>query len=68
VDRPRPDAGKKRSDVVSLHVPKRLLERIDELVERGLFTSRSEALRFAIVLLLRETYKLSEERREVGYR
>jgi Arc/MetJ-type ribon-helix-helix transcriptional regulator len=64
----RPDARKKRGDVISLHIPKRLIERVDELVERGLFTSRSEAFRFAIVLLLREAYKLAEERKEVGYR
>ena len=65
----RSEAGKKRLGVTSIHIPVRLLEEVDKLVERGLFASRSEAFRFAVVLLLREMHRLGEERqKEVGLR
>ena len=38
--------------LINVYVPERLLERLDELVERGRFASRGEAIRFAICLLL----------------
>jgi Arc/MetJ-type ribon-helix-helix transcriptional regulator len=47
-----------------------LLKTIDELVERGVFTTRSEAFRTAIVLMLRDYAKLQRytPQPEVGYR
>ncbi|OGD58991.1 hypothetical protein A3K78_10815 [Candidatus Bathyarchaeota archaeon RBG_13_52_12] len=39
--------------LVSLRFPDKLLEEIDELVERGEYASRTEALRDAARLLLR---------------
>ena len=46
--------GKPSEKIVSLHIPPRLLEQLDALVEKGLFKNRSEAVRYAILLLLRE--------------
>ncbi len=41
--------------LISVHIPKQMLEELDELVKGGLFPSRSEAIRVAIRdLLLRE--------------
>ena len=41
---------KKKDEMVliSVHVPKQLLEEIDKLVEKGMFPSRSELVRYAI--------------------
>ncbi len=39
--------------VVSVKMPKELLKEIDRLVEKGIFTSRSEAIRRGIALLIR---------------
>jgi len=38
--------------LVTLHVPKPLLDMIDDLVRRGIYPNRSEAIRDAIRLLL----------------
>jgi hypothetical protein len=54
--------------IVSFHIPPQLLKAVDELVEKGVFSSRSEAFRIAIVLLLRDLDRLGRERPEVGYR
>lgn len=43
-----------KSGYVAIKVPPALLREMDELVERGLFHSRSELVRFAILLLLLE--------------
>jgi len=41
--------------LISVHVPKQMLEELDELVKKGVFPSRSEAIRIAIRdLILRE--------------
>jgi len=45
--------------LISLHLPRRMLEEIDELVRRGVFPSRSEAIRVAIRDLL-----LTEQQRK----
>ena len=39
--------------MVSVYIPKQLLEELDELVAQGLFPSRSEAVRVAVAELLR---------------
>ena len=40
--------------LVTLHVPKPLLDMIDDLVKRGVFLTRSEALREATRLLIEQ--------------
>jgi len=40
--------GEKRLTVVSVHIPRIYLKLIDELVEIGLYPSRSEAIRTAV--------------------
>ena len=42
---------------ISLKLPKKILELIDELVREGLYPSRSEVIRTAIIKLLREYYR-----------
>lgn len=38
--------------LISVHVPKTILDTIDELVKKGLFPNRSEAIRMALLMLL----------------
>jgi Predicted transcriptional regulators containing the CopG/Arc/MetJ DNA-binding domain and a metal-binding domain len=38
--------------LISLKIPMALLKEVDELVEKGVFVSRSEAIREALKLLL----------------
>jgi len=66
----RPEAGAEpRTQIVSFHIPKALLEALDRLVEMGVFSSRSEAIRTALFNLLREHRELLERRQlEMGYR
>jgi Arc/MetJ-type ribon-helix-helix transcriptional regulator len=45
---------RERMIVISFHVSKSLLDAIDDLVRRGVFPSRSEALREAIRLLVEQ--------------
>ncbi len=55
--------SKEKMVLISVHVPKQMLEELDSLISRGVFPSRSEAIRIAIRdLLLRES---SKEKREV---
>lgn len=42
------------SDAVPVSLPPGLLDRLDELVERDLFDSRSDALRYGARLVVRE--------------
>ena len=42
----------KEAAVVSLRMPKTLLELLDNLVEMGVFNSRSEAIRIALIRFL----------------
>ncbi len=52
---PRPKTEDKMV-MVSVHIPRKWLEELDELVAKGLFPSRSEAIRVAIRdLLLKST-------------
>ena len=53
--------------LISVHIPRRMLEGLDELAKSGLFPSRSEAIRVAVRDLLikeREKRKGSGVRRE----
>lgn len=50
--------GQERMSLISVHVPRRMLEELDELVKRGIFPNRSEAIRAALRdLLYREVFK-----------
>ena len=48
---PRPKTEDKLV-MVSVHIPRKWLEELDDLVRRGVFPSRSEAIRVAIRKLL----------------
>lgn len=50
--------------VVSFKASEELIRRIDELVERGYFVNRSEAIRHAIKLLLEKARNGEFERRK----
>jgi len=44
--------------LISVHIPRRMLEGLDELAKSGLFPSRSEAIRVAVRdLLIKEREK-----------
>jgi len=45
---------KEKMVLISLWMPKTLLNELDELVKQGRFTSRAEAIRLAIIELLRK--------------
>jgi len=48
--------AKEKMVLISVHIPKQMLEELDELVRRGIFPSRSEAIRIAVRdLLYRES-------------
>jgi len=44
-------------ELISVHIPKQILEELDELVRQGVFPSRSEAIRTAIRMLLAKELK-----------
>jgi len=44
----------KKTKLISFHIPKEDLEKIDELVKKKIFQTRSEAIRYAIKKLLDE--------------
>jgi len=52
--------GGSRSGYMSIKVPPALLREMDGLVERGLFHSRSELVRFAVLHLLLELRRKEE--------
>jgi len=47
---PKKEAG--RMVLISVHVPKRILDAVDRLVREGIVPNRSEAIRMAILMLL----------------
>ena len=54
--------AKEKMILISVHVPKQILEELDELVKKGVFPSRSEAIRIAIRdLLLREQTRTRQQ-------
>jgi len=47
--------GGKNTVLISVHLPRQMVEELNELVKKGVFPSRSEAIRVAIRdLLLKE--------------
>ncbi len=50
-----------RTVVITFKVPAELAERLDELINSGFFSSRSEALRRALILLLKEYQGVGNE-------
>ncbi|HIQ03746.1 MAG TPA: ribbon-helix-helix protein, CopG family [Desulfurococcales archaeon] len=40
--------------ILSVKVPKEIVEEIDKLIKSGIFSSRSEAIRRAMALLIKE--------------
>ncbi|MCG2879926.1 MAG: ribbon-helix-helix domain-containing protein [Vulcanisaeta sp.] len=44
--------AKEKMVLISVHIPKQMLEELDEFVRQGVFPSRSEAIRIAIRDLL----------------
>lgn len=66
---PLPGALDSRTHIVSFHIPRALLDALDQLVEMGVFNNRSEAIRTALFNLLREHRDLAERRQMIlGYR
>ncbi|MEM2410507.1 MAG: ribbon-helix-helix domain-containing protein [Thermofilaceae archaeon] len=63
---------KGRKAPVCFWAPKAMVEALDELVERGYFTDRSEALRTALYEFIKNHYMMERERKAVkpvvGYR
>jgi len=54
--------AKEKMILISVHIPKQMLEELDELVRKGVFPSRSEAVRIAIRdLLLREQNRTRQQ-------
>jgi len=54
-----------RMTLISVHVPRKMLEELDELVRRGIFPNRSEAIRAALRdLLYKEVFKTKAVREE----
>lgn len=49
---------------ISFKVTDELIKKIDELVEEGMFLNRSEAIRYAIRLLLEQQEKIKKKRVE----
>jgi len=47
-----PTKSGERMVLISVHLPKQMLEELDEFVRQGVFPSRSEAIRVAIWELL----------------
>ncbi len=55
--------------IVSFHIPRALLDALDQLVEMGVFNNRSEAIRTALFNLLKEHRDFLERRQMMlGYR
>jgi len=41
--------------LISVHIPKRILDTVDDLVRQGILPNRSEAIRMAIIMMLERT-------------
>jgi len=56
--------------IISFHIPPHLLKMIDELVEQGVFTNRSAAIRYFLAKGLAEWQQIMQSRAKmvVGYR
>ncbi len=52
--------------LISVHIPKQMLEELDEFVKQGIFPSRSEAIRTAVwELVRRESQRRGEEQGQI---
>ncbi|MEM3833139.1 MAG: ribbon-helix-helix domain-containing protein [Thermoprotei archaeon] len=47
---------------LTLKIPERYIKELDELVKQGIFTSRSEAVRFALRELIRKEKIINKKR------
>ncbi len=57
--------AKEKMVLISVHIPKQMLEELDEFVKQGIFPSRSEAIRIAIRdLLYRENSRSKTQNME----
>lgn len=58
--------AKEKMVLISVHIPKQMLDELDELVKQGRFPSRSEAIRIAIRdLLIREARLRMQENEQL---
>ena len=57
--------AKEKMVLISVHIPKQMLEELDEMVKQGKFPSRSEAIRIAIRDLLYRENGLRERELEL---
>ena len=61
------DRNREKMVLISVHVPKQMLDELDRLVQDGRFPNRSEAIRVAIRdLLLKERKYMSQTGRDMG--
>lgn len=56
-----------RSVIISFKLPLPYLRKLDELITRGFYINRSEALRHAVILLLREHGMFERKERQREY-
>ena len=56
-----------RSVIISFKLPLPYLRKLDELITRGFYINRSEALRHAVILLLREHGMFERKERRGGF-
>jgi len=63
-----------RTYLVTVHIPRKVLESIDQMIEEGVFPSRSEAIRFALLYMIctfsrdvKETEKLVQRSARYTY-
>ena len=56
--------AKEKMVLISVHIPKQMLEELDELIAKGVYPSRSEAIRIAIRDLLLRHYEIIRKRQE----
>ena len=57
--------AKEKMVLISVHIPKQLLEELDEMVKQGRFPSRSEAIRVAVRELIYRENGLRERELEL---
>jgi len=48
-----------KMEVVSIHIPKQMLEQLDQMVKLGIYPSRSEAIRAAVREFLKDAAAVS---------
>jgi len=48
-----------KMEMVSIHIPKQMLEQLDQMVKLGIYPSRSEAIRAAVREFLKDTAAVS---------